>query len=91
MSDTTINEPQENSAVFLNDISVQYRIPSESITTFKEYMIRLIQGKIKHRVFWALENINLDVKKGEIFGILGRNGAGKSTLLKSYLPSSDSY
>lgn len=77
-----INDPQENSAVHLNDISVQYRIPSESITTFKEYMIRLMQGKIKHRLFWALKNINLDVKQGEIFGILGRNGAGKSTLLK---------
>lgn len=30
----------------------------------------------------ALKDINLDVKKGEIYGIIGQSGAGKSTLVR---------
>ncbi len=75
-------EPQPDSAIFLNNVSVRYRIPTEAIRTFKEYMIKLVKREIDHKSFSALKEINLDVKRGEIFGIIGRNGAGKSTLMK---------
>lgn len=75
-------QPQSYSAVFLKNVSVHYRIPSEAIRNFKEYMIKLVKREIKHKSFSALKNIDLDVQKGEIFGIIGRNGAGKSTLMK---------
>jgi len=82
MSDHSLYVPSNNSAVYINGVSVKYQIPTEPIKNFKEYVIRYIQGRIEHKEILALNNIDLEVGKGEVFGILGRNGAGKSTLLK---------
>lgn len=73
-------QPQD--VIRLENISVRYRLPGEQIHTFKEYVIRLVQKQIQFKDFQALKEVNLQIRKGEIFGIIGNNGAGKSTLLK---------
>lgn len=66
----------------LEKVSVHYRLPEERIGTFKEYMIRILQKRVRYNKFLALNEVTIEIKKGEIFGFVGRNGAGKSTLLK---------
>ena len=51
----------------------------------ESFIIETKQLTKKHKGQLALNNVNLNIKKGSIYGLLGRNGAGKTTLMKMLL------
>jgi len=67
-------------AISLKGVSKYYKLYNDPKDRLKEALSPF--GKKYHHEFYALKDINLEVKKGEILGIVGRNGSGKSTLLK---------
>lgn len=70
----------QNIAIRLRNISKAYKLYPNKQARLKEALNPF--GKKYHRNFMALQNIDLDIPKGTILGILGKNGAGKSTLLQ---------
>ena len=69
-------------AIRVDNVTMQFNLSKERIDSIKEYVVKLVKGKLLYNAFSALTDVSFSVKKGEVFGIVGLNGSGKSTILK---------
>ncbi len=73
----------------MSDIAITISKLGKMYKLYKRPMDKILDAfglnfwrKNYYQEFWALKDLDLEIKKGERIGIVGRNGAGKSTLLK---------
>ena len=71
----------QETVISIENVGKMYKLYDRPVDRLKDTLLWRF-GKVYGREFWALQDINLKVHKGETVGILGRNGAGKSTLLQ---------
>jgi ABC-type polysaccharide/polyol phosphate transport system ATPase subunit len=68
-------------AVSLSHVSKQFKLPHQQYHTLKERAVHPFRART-FDVLRAVDDVSIDIRAGEFFGIVGRNGSGKSTLLK---------
>ncbi|MBB3304166.1 MULTISPECIES: ABC transporter ATP-binding protein [unclassified Enterobacter] len=77
-----------DNVICVENISKCYQIYNNPRDRLKQFFIPKFESLVGrestqfYSEFWALQDINFEIKKGEAAGIIGRNGSGKSTLLQ---------
>ena len=73
----------EEYIVDVDNLTIRFNLATEKVDNLKEYVIKLIKKELMFQEFLALQDVNLKVRRGESWGLIGVNGSGKSTLLKA--------
>lgn len=73
---------REETMITVKDVSMVFNLATERVDTLKEYVLKLAKHQLMVQKFYALRDINLEVKRGDSVALIGVNGSGKSTLLK---------
>ena len=67
----------------IDHLTIRFNLASEKINDLKEYFVKLVKRELMFQEFLALQDVDLKVRRGESWGLIGVNGSGKSTLLKA--------
>lgn len=78
----SFNDDEKKTMISINNVSMTFNMASEQLNNLKEYFLAIVKHKLFFEELNALQNVNFEIKQGDVFGIIGTNGSGKSTLLK---------
>ena len=71
---------KQDNAIEINGVKKKFKVFYDKGTSLKEKLLFRKRNRYEER--WVLKGINIDIKKGEAVGLIGKNGCGKSTTLK---------